>query len=439
MISASLIYFGLFLLGNLVGTSLTGYYFHHATAQPVKESYKGIILLDPKLKFDLVFEGLKNPTSMAFLGENDILVLQENKGTVKRIVNGKMLPDNLLDVNVATESGKGMLGIVVSKNGRSESTYVFLYFIESSTLKEHDSQTGEKARLYRYELKDNKLIHPKLLLDVSDSRDVGNIPSGFQNGGKVLIGPDQNLYLTVGALFGDHTLAQNVEGGYPPDGSGGILRVTQDGGPVKGGNILGDIDPLDKYFAYGIRNSFGMDFDPVTGNLWDTENGPEFGDEINLVKPGFNSGWKIVQGIWKVNPYNENIGDVTRIGPEGLEDFGGKGKYSPPEFTWKDTVGPTALSFLESDKLGEQYKNGMFVGDFNHGNIYHFRFNEDRTALSLVAPLADKVAETDIDTEYKGILFGKGFDGLTDMQVGPDGYLYVLSYHHGAIFKISKK
>jgi aldose sugar dehydrogenase len=56
-------------------------------------------------------------------------------------------------------------------------------------------------------------------------------------------------------------------------------------------------DPLNRYYAYGIRNSFGFDFDPITGNLWDTENGPGFGDEINFVEPGFNSGSKKVQGF----------------------------------------------------------------------------------------------------------------------------------------------
>jgi glucose/arabinose dehydrogenase len=442
MNSASLLSFGLFLLGILVGTLITGYYFHHATAQPVKQSYKGIILSDPKLEFEVVFKGLKNPTSMAFLGQNDILVLQKDNGTVKRIVNGNMLPYDLLDINVATEGGRGMLGIAVAKHENSESTYVFLYIIESSTVKDLDSQTGGKARLYRYELKDNKLIHPKLLLDVSGERGVGNKTNAFHNGGKVLIGPDQNVYLTVGEFSGRHTLAQNLKDRDPADGSSGILRITQDGEPVKGGDLLGDIDSLNKYYAYGIRNIFGIDFDPLTGNLWDTENGPDFGDEINLVRPGFNSGWRIVQGIWKVTPLKQSIGDVSKIKPDGLVDFGGKGKYSHPEFTWKHSVGPTALTFLDSDKLGKQYKNDMFVGDFTDGNIYHFELNENRTALSLAAPLADTVADTDIrdtDTEYKGILFGTGFDGLTDMQVGPDGYLYLLSYQYGAIFKIEKK
>ena len=92
-----------------------------------------------------------------------------------------------------------------------------------------------------------------------------------------------------------------------PDGRSGILRITQDGKAV-GDGILGLIDPLNIYYAYGIRNSFGIDFDPVTGNLWDTENGPEYGDEINLVKPGFNSGWMVVQGIWR--PADSEILDL---------------------------------------------------------------------------------------------------------------------------------
>ncbi len=95
----------------------------------------------------------------------------------------------------------------------------------------------------------------------------------------------------------------NVIDGLPPAGRGGILRVTQNGSTVNRG-ILGSDDPLGKYYAYGIRNSFGIDFDPLTGKLWDTENGPFFGDEINLVEPGFNSGWLKVQGMWPVSTYN---------------------------------------------------------------------------------------------------------------------------------------
>jgi hypothetical protein len=89
---------------------------------------------------------------------------------------------------------------------------------------------------------------------------------------------------------------QNVEGGSEPNGSGGILRVTQNGGVVEA--ILGNNHPLKMYDGYGLRNSFGIDFDPITSKLWDTENGPNYGDEINLVEPGFNGGWTKVQYVW---------------------------------------------------------------------------------------------------------------------------------------------
>ncbi len=78
------------------------------------------------------------------------------------------------------------------------------------------------------------------------------------------------------------------------------------------------------YYAYGIRNSFGIDFDPVTGRLWDTENGPAFGDEINLVEPGFNSGWVSAQGIWKVDADSQG---QKMLNPDNLVTFNKGGKY----------------------------------------------------------------------------------------------------------------
>jgi glucose/arabinose dehydrogenase len=117
-----------------------------------------------------------------------------------------------------------------------------------------------------------------------------------------------------------------------------------------------------------------------------------------------------------------------------LEDFDGKGKYSDPEYEWSETVGPTALKFLNSDKLGKQYENDMFVGDINFGRIYHFGLNSNRTELALNGPLADRIANS--TNELEDIIFGQGFGGITDIEVGPDGYLYVVSIAHGAIYRI---
>jgi glucose/arabinose dehydrogenase/plastocyanin len=395
------------------------------------QSDKVPIINDPKLKLQTIFKGIAFPTSMAFLGPNDILVLEKNNGTVQRIVNGVMLKKPLLDVNVATRSERGMLGIAVApKHENNKPTYVFLYFTESKTKDGEDANKSIAAteplgnRLYRYELADNnsKLINPKLLLDIPTS------PIGQHNGGRVLIGPDNNVYVIIGDASSSNSQALNTQKGRSPIGRAGIIRITQDGKAI-GNGILGDKDPLNKYYAYGIRNGFGIDFDPVTRKLWDTENGANFGDEINLVNPGFNSGWMKVQGLWQ-KLKNKGIVNVTGT-PKGLVDFNGTGKYSPPEFTWKQTVGPTAIKFLYSDKLGKQYKNDIFVGDFHNGYLYHFDLNKKRTKLVLNGPLSDKAANSPNELKNGRIIFGKRFGGITDMQVGPDGYLYVLTLYQG--------
>ena len=100
-----------------------------------------------------------------------------------------------------------------------------------------------------------------------------------------------------------------------------------------------------------------------------------------MVEPGFNSGWQEVHG-WLLLLFEDNNNDINPN--DDLVDFEGKGKYSDPEFAWIETVGPTALKFLNSDnKLGIQYVNDIFVGDVHNGKIYHFDLNEARTGLIL--------------------------------------------------------
>jgi glucose/arabinose dehydrogenase len=378
---------------------------------------------DPNLGVELVSsDGLELPTSMAFLGPDDILVLEKEKGTVQRIVNGKLLPTPVLTVDVATEVERCMCGIAVSKSD-SGTVYVFLYFTEAEDGSGSSSSSEPIGnRLYRYEWVNDQLVNPILLLDLPAT------PGPRHNGGVVRIGPDNNVYVIIGDVDGHETLAQNQESGEEADGTSGILRITQDGKPVGSSGILGDSYPLNLYYAYGIRNSFGFDFDPITGNIWDTENGPGYGDEINLVEPGFNSGWSEVTGM------SSNTDDFD---PEDdLVSFDGKGKYSDPKFEWRDTLGPTAVKFLNSDKLGAEYGNDMFVGDIVNGRIYHFELNQDRIELILDGLLADKVAATESVTELEQIIFAEDFGGITDLEVGPDGYLYVVSLGHGAIYRI---
>jgi aldose sugar dehydrogenase len=393
------------------------------------------LLIDSELDVELVYSGLEQPTSMAFLGPDDILVLEKEKGTVQRITHGKMSEEPLIDLNVAYSHERGMLGIAVAETSSTNSfhKYIFLYFTLSQIDEDDDTlDQGYWVRnyVYRYELiNDTKLLYPKLLLSTPPTNDT------WHNGGKILIGPDSDLYVVIGDLTKFNTSkVQNVQNGALPDTTSGILRIPKDGSLPKGG-ILGSTYPLNLYYGYGLRNSFGIDFDPVTGKLWDTENGPYYGDEINLVEPGFNSGWSKVQGIWEPTE-NLTIGN-TVLYPHDLVGFDGKGNYSAPEFIWKQPVGPTGIKFLTSDRYGDGYENDLFVGDVNNGYLYHFELNRDRNRLVLEDNLSDMVADTNNESEFKQIKFGEGFGEITDIQVGPyDGLLYVLSKNEGVIYRI---
>jgi glucose/arabinose dehydrogenase len=425
------------------------------------------------LKLDRVFEGLDFPTGMAFLGPDDILVLHKNNGTVQRILNGKMLREPILDVSVSNYVERGLLGIAIDSKNTSTKykdsygnlPHVFLYYTE---LTDNKNTAGENLkgkdcvlctpvghRIYRYEFRDNTLVDPRLILNMPSNP---GLTGSSHIGGVMVIGPDENIYLVTGD--GDscqdnsckdgiqnktiNVQTANVLAGRPPEGRGGILRIDPEGKAISSKGIFGDEYPLNLYYAYGLRNSFGIDFDPVTGNLWDTENGPGFGDEINLVKPGFNSGWIRIQGIWPISSYDLlnstpkekgyfGTGEVVDLG--NLVKFGELGKYSNPEFTLNQTEGLTAIKFLDSDKLGKQYENDLFVGDVN-GNLYHFDLNSDRTELNLKGKLQDKVANS--HKELRQVIIGKKFHTITDIESSPEGYLYILTYD-GSIYKLSKR
>jgi glucose/arabinose dehydrogenase len=253
---------------------------------------RGYIIQESNLKIETVTEGLEFPTTMAFVGPDDILVLEKNKGHIKRIVEGSILEETLLNLSLVRDGERGMLGIAVANSTQNDTThtYVFIYFTQSKKsndavdrcpppepyyCKQENEPVGN--RLYRYELVNDKLSKPELLLDLPAR------PGPNHNGGVVLIGPDENIYTVIGDLTQrNRSQAQNIQNGSAPDGTSGILRITESSNTFQN-RSFGQI--TSKYYAYGIRNSFGIDFDPVTGHLWDTENGPAYGDYFILVRP----------------------------------------------------------------------------------------------------------------------------------------------------------
>jgi glucose/arabinose dehydrogenase len=371
---------------------------------------------DPTLSISEIASELSAPTTMAFIGPQDILVLQKGDGRVRRVISGVLQTDAVLDVAVDSLSERGMLGIAVHPDF-STSPFVYLYYTESSTGGD-SSGSAAANRVYRYTWNGSALTAPLLILDLP-------VTSGpNHNGGVITFGPDGKLYVVIGDLNRNGQL-QNFSSGPAPDDTSVILRLNADGSIPSDNPFFSQGGNLAKYYAYGIRNSFGLVFDPLTNELWMTENGPGSYDEINLVEPGFNSGWETLMGPDARN--SANASDLFSIAGS---------HYADPKFSWLNTVGPTAIAFLDSENLGPQYENDAFVGDINNGNLYRFKPNGTRDGFSFSgAGLIDLVADN--NGELDETIIATGFAGITDLKVGPDGRLYVVSFGDGKIYAIS--
>jgi aldose sugar dehydrogenase len=396
-----------------------------------------LVFPNDHLKVNTIIDTLSSPTSMAFIDNNSILVL-ERSGNVRLISDGILHDKPVLKVSVNTEGERGLLGIattydrqfgnyeLVAENepgsgySNRKSEFVFLYFTEA--------QDNEplRNRIYRYEWDGHNLTNPSLMLDLPA------LPGPYHDGGKLVIGPDNKLYTVIGDLNSVAGPYQNLRTpGNQYNDTSVILRIPLDNASYN--KVLStDVGSNNSQYhlAYGIRNSFGLTFDPLTDNLWDTENGEDNYDEINLVKPGFNSGWYKVTG-----PISR-----TNLTENELVQFNGS-SYSDPEFSWYMPIGVTDLEFFDSDKLGDKYENNIFVGDINNGKIYFFELDENRTGVKISddhksgGDLGDLVADN--DEEVSRVTFGNGFDRITDIETGPDGLLYILSYEGGRIYRIS--
>jgi aldose sugar dehydrogenase len=382
-------------------------------------------LNDEALRVEPVIEEeeLLFPTSMVFVDNDTLLVTQKNDGDVISIINGTVKSQAAISVEVNNEGFKGLLGIAAMEKPSSSShtKFVFLYFTESLG----GDQTRNRVYRYEWNQENQVLVNGTMILDLPAE------PESVHNGGKLEADRNGNLYAVIGDLSRDGQL-QNVRQGPAADDTSVIIRIIQNGsGAADNPFSKSSNERMQKYYAYGIRNSFGLEIDPISGLLWDTENGPDSYDEMNIVHPGFNSGWNQIMG-----PISH-----SSIEQEDLEEelmiFDGS-KYADPIFSWKDPVGLTDLEFLNSTALGLEYAYNLFVGDINNGNLYYFELNDSRTGIKLddndLEDLTDQVA--DDEQQLSEIVFGSGFEeGITDIETGPDGFLYILTFN-GSIYRI---
>lgn len=390
---------------------------------------------DPALRVEIVIGGLSAPTAMAFIPPPwgvpaEFLVLQKNDGRVLRF-GGSSPGATVLDVPVNSASERGLLGIALDPNFVFlTGMYVYLYYTESSTGADTGDATSTPLgnRVYRYTWDPSTpgfLRDPRLILDLPAT------PGPNHDGGVLAFGPDDALYAVIGDLNRNGKLQNNPSGG-DPDDTGVIFRVDTSGRALADNPFFTPADPanaMGRYVAYGVRNSFGLAFDPLTGKLWSTENGPSAYDEVNRVVRGFNSGWRPIMGPDARDPQ----------GPGDLWSSPGS-IYRDPEFSWAVPVAPTALTFAASRKLGCGREHDLLVGDNNCGQLYSFQPNAARDGLSLSSSaLLDRVADNLgllCSDEMSEILFGGGFGVITDLKNGPDGKLYVVSLSHGRVYRI---
>jgi glucose/arabinose dehydrogenase len=478
-------------------------------------------VLDPDLAVRTAASGLVQPTGMAFIGENDILVNQKANGQVRRVVNGVLLMDPVLDLAVNSQSERGLLGMALDRRFKVNG-WVYLYWTESSTGAD-TSVNGEVPllgnRVDRFVWDGSKLTFDQNVIMLRAAQPaVPATPGPAQNaagnhdGGVLRIGPDGKLYIFIGDVgrrgwtqnlrCGPTTfyncppatpVADDIFGGPMPDDAhltGVVLRLNPDGSAPKwnpffdyGAEVGGEVgENIQKIFAYGFRNGYGMAFDPVSKRLWEAANGDDAFSELELVEAGLNSGWiqfmgpasrigqfKSIETTVTPSPPDPfassyfglqqnrwpptNLADSTAEAMSRLQMFPGA-HYSDPELSWVYEVGPAAIGFLEGRGLGNEFKNNLFMGgsrDFlEGGHLFRFELTANRKGIRVSDPdLADLVADNMHKwnlVESESLLFGRNFGIVTEILTGPNGNLFVLSLSNqsnqdgvGAIYEIHRR
>jgi uncharacterized repeat protein (TIGR01451 family) len=440
-------------------------------------------MLDPNLTVGTVVSGLDQPTSMAFLGASDFLVLEKASGKVQRVVNGN-LQGAVLDLAVNSASERGLLGIALHPNF-AVNHFVYVYWTESSTGVDSTNLADVALlgnRVDRYIWGGSALTFDTNLIKLrAYQADAGQPLRGNHNGGVLRFGPDGKLYILMGDNGRRGFLQNNQLGPVPDDQYGGpepdnshltgfVLRLNDDGTTPTDNPFYNAATTLSgeaatnvkKLFAYGVRNGFGMAFDPLSGYLWDQENGDDAFDEMNRVTAGSNNGWV------------ETMGPISRVAEfKSIESTYGQGNlqqlrwptsliantpagalaqmymlpgahYTDPEFSWKYAVAPAAMGFIKGRGLGPQFEGDLLVGASRttllNGYLFRFKFSDDRKHFKHTDPLlndsvADNTDKFDL-AESESLAIGRDFGVVTDIQSAPNGNVFVVSLLNGAVYEI---
>lgn len=483
-----------------------------ATCVPLAADTKPLALLDPNLQVTPYTTGLNQPIGIVFIGPDDALVLEKASGQIKRVINGVVQSTPVLDLAVNSASERGLLSAVLHPNFPN-TPFVYVRWTQSST--GADSTVLSEVpllgnRVDRFVWNGSTLTLEQNLIQLR-ARQTDNVPvpgqnpatvnpageNGNHNGGVMRFGPDGKLYLFMGdqgrrgwlqnlpnGPFLTPPFVDDTFGGPEPDNahlSGVILRLNPDGtapadnpffavGAAQGGAVGANIQ---KVFSYGHRNSFGMAFDPLSGSLWETENGDDSFSELNRVIPGMNGGWIQIAGplsriaqfksiettefgraLQQVRYPPTRIAYTANLALSRMFMLPGA-TYVDPQLSWKYEIGPSGATFVNGNALGPEYAGTLWIGSArsfqqvggNGGSLYRIRLTSNRQSVDVSADprLADRVADnlsrpTKFDgTESESLLIGQGFGITPSIEQGPDGNLYVVSLTDNVVYKISRK
>lgn len=393
---------------------------------------------DERLMIEVFYSGrpLARPISFDFVGDEKILVIEKESGIVRLIEPGKK-PVQVLDRPVSLGHNGGGLGLVVDPEfENNKHVYVF------HTIARRDGGHFIKSQVARYTLKRLNKGTPKLTkrkIIMSLPRDPSQANSDHHYGGYIRFGPDGKIYGIIGDADrgrGDNPRIEQNTSQLDAAGAGGIFRINPDGS-IPADNPWADheIETMRKWYVIGIRNGFGLDFEPITGELWFTENGPDSYDEINRAGAGMNSGWLMIMGPDSRNAVYDANNATARNAADLLTVDGAT--YRDPVFSFLVPVGVTSIAFLGNSALPKNLRDSAIVADVVTGNLYLFEQTNDRQDFVLTGSLADRVADN--DSSRSDLVWGTDVGQIVDIRIGPDGFVYLSDTSSDTIYRIRPK
>ncbi len=440
----------------------------------------GPAMTDDALGVEPVVTGLTEPTGLAFLADDDFFVIEKSTGQVKRVQGGEA-GEPVLDLAVNFFDERGLLGIALHPDFASNG-YTYLYWTSSGAGEGEAGMLGPDTdvetelpelgnRVDRFVWDGEQLTWDRNIVQMRSNTldtDTSGRIRGNHDAGPLVFGQDGTLFI----VNGDQNLRgelQNIDGAGGLDAAnwtGVVLRVNDDGSIPQDNPFVPAASALDgesaenlaRIWAYGVRNSFGLAIHPDTGDLWQTENGDDSWDEVNIFPGGANSGWWQLMGpserfdeYRQIETESEDGTDNPDVPPDQLAESGEEAlsrlveyegsSFVEPVFAWKYPVAVTSIALVTDDALGDSSANTAWMGTVLTDSLYRYPLAEDGSGFDFgddagLADLVDDNVQKGDVGESADYVVGTGFGVVTHIVQGPDGLLYVSSISNGAVYRI---